>query len=69
MRKHRSEAHQIVPVQLVVFHQLVQNRIDPTTQIARVVRPMLPFYLAMLVVLALVTYVPGLSLWLPALLD
>jgi TRAP-type C4-dicarboxylate transport system permease large subunit len=25
-----------------------------------------PFYVAMLIVLGLVTYIPGLSLWLPA---
>lgn len=35
------------------------------TSIARVVRPLLPLFLAMLVGLALVTLLPALSLWLP----
>ncbi len=34
-------------------------------EVTRVVRPLLPMYLAMLVVLGLVTFVPELSLWLP----
>jgi TRAP-type C4-dicarboxylate transport system permease large subunit len=32
------------------------------------VRTIWPFYLAMLVVLALVTYVPAISMWLPSML-
>ena len=39
------------------------------TSIQKVVRPLLPFFLAMIVALLLVTYIPGLSLWLPGLLD
>ncbi|MDT0630902.1 TRAP transporter large permease [Rubrivirga litoralis] len=38
------------------------------TTIARVVRPLLPLFIAMLIALALVTAFPGLSLWLPSLL-
>ena len=38
------------------------------TTIARVVRPLLPFFVAMLLALALVTLFPELSLWLPSLL-
>ncbi|HRE07794.1 MAG TPA: TRAP transporter large permease [Opitutaceae bacterium] len=38
------------------------------TTIAKVVRPLLPFFAAMLVVLLAVTYVPALSLWLPKVL-
>ena len=38
------------------------------TTIARVVRPLLPFFLAMVVALVLVTALPELSLWLPRLL-
>ncbi|WP_178139392.1 TRAP transporter large permease [Rhodothermus profundi] len=37
----------------------------PVTQ---VVRPLLPFYIALLVALLAVTFIPGLSLWLPRLL-
>ena len=37
------------------------------TTIARVVRPLLPFFAAMLLALALVTLFPELSLWLPSL--
>jgi tripartite ATP-independent transporter DctM subunit len=37
------------------------------TSIASVVRPLVPLYLAMVVALMLVTYVPWLSLWLPRL--
>jgi tripartite ATP-independent transporter DctM subunit len=37
------------------------------TTIARVVRPLLPLFVAMLIALALVTAFPGLSLWLPSL--
>jgi len=36
--------------------------------ISEMVRTIWPFYLAMLVVLALVTYVPAISLWLPSML-
>jgi len=35
------------------------------TTIAKVVRPLLPFFIAMLVVLLAVTYIPAISLWLP----
>lgn len=35
------------------------------TSIARVVRPLLPLFAAMIVALLIVTYVPALSLWLP----
>ena len=35
------------------------------TSIARVTRPMLPFFLAMLIALAAITFLPWLSLWLP----
>jgi tripartite ATP-independent transporter DctM subunit len=38
------------------------------TSIARVVRPLLPLYAAMVVALLAVTYVPGISLWLPRML-
>ncbi len=38
------------------------------TTIAKVVRPLLPFFVVMLVVLLAVTYVPALSLWLPKVL-
>ncbi|HEX2190050.1 MAG TPA: TRAP transporter large permease [Longimicrobiaceae bacterium] len=37
------------------------------TTIARVIRPILPFFAAMIVALMIVTYVPALSLWLPGL--
>ncbi|UCG89243.1 MAG: TRAP transporter large permease [Gemmatimonadota bacterium] len=37
------------------------------TSITRVIRPLLPLYVAMIVALMIVTYVPGLSLWLPGL--
>jgi TRAP-type C4-dicarboxylate transport system permease large subunit len=36
------------------------------TTIQRVVRPLLPFFVAMLVALLIVTLVPELSTWLPA---
>jgi tripartite ATP-independent transporter DctM subunit len=35
------------------------------TTITRVIRPLLPLYIAMIVALMFVTYIPGLSLWLP----
>ena len=37
------------------------------TTISKVVRPLLPLFIAMLAALLLVTYLPGLSTWLPAL--
>ena len=37
------------------------------TTIAKVIRPLLPFFVAMIVALLLVSYLPGLSLWLPSL--
>lgn len=37
--------------------------------ISRVVRPLVPLFMAMIVVLLLVTYIPELSLWLPRLFD
>jgi tripartite ATP-independent transporter DctM subunit len=37
------------------------------TTITRVLRPLLPLYLAMVAALLVVTYVPGLALWLPRL--
>lgn len=39
------------------------------TSIEKVVRPLLPLFLAMIVVLFLITYIPQLSLWLPRLFD
>ncbi len=36
------------------------------TSIAKVVGPMMPFFIAMLLALLLITFVPALSLWLPA---
>ena len=39
------------------------------TTIANVVRPLLPFYVAMLVALVIVTFVPNTSLWLPVQMD
>ena len=35
------------------------------TTIQKVIRPLMPFFIAMLVALMLVTYIPELSLWLP----
>ena len=37
------------------------------TTIARVVRPLLPFFIAMIISLILVTYIPAISLWFPSL--
>lgn len=37
------------------------------TTIQKVIRPLLPLFIAMLVALMMVTYVPDLSLWLPSL--
>lgn len=39
------------------------------TSIAKVIRPLLPFYAAMVVALGIVTYVPAVSLWLPVATD
>lgn len=39
------------------------------TSIEKVVRPLLPLFLAMILALFLVTYIPQLSLWLPSLFD
>jgi TRAP-type C4-dicarboxylate transport system permease large subunit len=36
--------------------------------IGSVIRPMIPLYLAMIVVLILVTFIPWLSMWIPGLL-
>lgn len=38
------------------------------TSIAKVWRPLMPLFIAMLTVLLLVTYIPGISLWLPTVL-
>ena len=35
------------------------------TTIQKVIRPLMPFFIAMLVALIMVTYIPELSLWLP----
>ena len=37
--------------------------------ISRVIRPLLPMFIAMIIALMLVTYIPALSLWLPGLFD
>ena len=39
------------------------------TTIEKVVRPLLPLFIAMIIALMLVTYIPALSLWLPSLFD
>jgi tripartite ATP-independent transporter DctM subunit len=39
------------------------------TTIQKVVKPLLPLFIAMLIALLIVTFVPGLSLWLPTLFD
>ncbi|HVS30056.1 MAG TPA: TRAP transporter large permease [Thermoanaerobaculia bacterium] len=39
------------------------------TTIARVVAPAIPFFLAMMVALLMITYLPWLSMWLPRMLD
>jgi tripartite ATP-independent transporter DctM subunit len=36
------------------------------TTIAKLIKPLIPFYIAMVLVLGLVTYIPALSLWLPS---
>jgi len=51
------------PVGSVLFVGVAVAR----TTVPRVVRPLLPFYVAMIVALLLVTYVPALTLWLPRL--
>jgi len=38
------------------------------TTVTKVMKHILPFYVAMIVVLALLTYIPELSLWLPRLI-
>ena len=35
------------------------------TTIQKVIRPLMPLFIAMIIALLLVTYIPGLSLWLP----
>ena len=52
------------PVGAVLFVGCAVGRVT----IEEVTRTIWPFYLAMLVVLALVTYVPALSLWIPSFL-
>ncbi|HIL69821.1 MAG TPA: TRAP transporter large permease subunit, partial [Verrucomicrobia bacterium] len=37
--------------------------------IAQVIKPLLPIFIAMLIGLLAITYIPSLSLWLPRLLD
>jgi tripartite ATP-independent transporter DctM subunit len=39
------------------------------TTIEKVVKPLLPLFVAMIIALMLVTYIPALSLWLPSLFD
>ena len=39
------------------------------TRIEKVIRPLVPLFVAMIIALFLVTYIPGLSLWLPSLFD
>ncbi len=39
------------------------------TTIAKVVKPLIPIFIAMVIALLLVTYIPGLSLWLPKLFN
>ena len=39
------------------------------TRIEKVIRPLVPLFVAMIVALFLVTYIPELSLWLPSLFD
>lgn len=53
------------PVGSVLF---IGSSVAKTT-IRQVLRPLLPFFAAMVIVLLLVTYVPSLTLWLPELLD
>ena len=37
--------------------------------IERVIKPLIPFYIAMIIALLLVTFIPELSLWLPGVFD
>jgi len=39
------------------------------TSIQKVIKPLLPLYVAMAIVLLLVTFVPQISLWLPSLFE
>ena len=39
------------------------------TTISRVFRPILPFFLAMIITLFIITYIPQISLWIPAVLE
>ncbi len=39
------------------------------TTIAKVVKPLIPIFIAMVIALLLITYIPGLSLWLPRLFN
>ena len=39
------------------------------TSIQKVIKPLIPLFLAMIVSLLLVTYIPALSLWLPSIFD
>ena len=50
-----------VGVNLFVACQIAGLRIE------HIIRSMLPFYLSLLICLAIITYVPGLTLWLPQL--
>jgi tripartite ATP-independent transporter DctM subunit len=51
------------PVGSVLFVGAAVAKLD----IARIIRPLLPMFVAMVVVLMLITYIPQLSLWLPTL--
>ena len=37
------------------------------TSIQQIIRPLLPMFIAMILALIIITYTPGLSLWLPRL--
>ena len=39
------------------------------TSIQKVIKPLIPLFLAMIISLLLVTYIPALSLWLPSIFD
>ena len=39
------------------------------TSIQKVIKPLIPLFLAMIVALLLVTYIPALSIWLPSIFD
>ena len=39
------------------------------TSIQKVIKPLIPLFLAMIIALLLVTYIPALSLWLPSIFD